>query len=59
MNSYWGGAVTAIGGALVTGAWIRIVRAKQWRYAWLFGMGAVIVILARPFEGLLLFGVSI
>jgi F0F1-type ATP synthase assembly protein I len=54
MNSYWGGAVTAIGGALVTGAWVRIVRAKQWRYAWLFGIGAVTVILARPFEGLLL-----
>ena len=54
MNSYWGGAVTAIGGALVIGAWVRIVRAKQWRYAWLFGIGAVIVILARPFEGLLL-----
>jgi hypothetical protein len=54
MNSYWGGAVTAIGGALVIGAWIRIVRAKQWRYGWLFGIGAVIVILARPFEGLLL-----
>ncbi len=54
MNSYWGGAVTAIGGALVTGAWVRIVRAKQWRYAWLFGIGAVIVILARPFEGSLL-----
>ena len=54
MNSYWGGAVTAIGGALVTGAWVRITRAKQWRYAWLFGIGAVIVILARPFEGLLL-----
>ena len=52
MNSYWGGAVTAIGGALVIGAWVRIVRAKQARYAWLFGIGAVIVILARPFEGL-------
>jgi len=51
MNSYWGGAVTAIGGALVIGAWIRIVRAKRWRYAWLFGVGAVIVVLARPFEG--------
>jgi len=54
MNSYWGGAVTAVGGALVIGAWVRIVRAKQWRYAWIFGIGAVIVILARPFEGLLL-----
>ncbi|MBO0696748.1 MAG: hypothetical protein J2P56_11700, partial [Verrucomicrobia bacterium] len=54
MNSYWGGAVTATGGALVVGAWVRIVRAKQWYYAWLFGIGAVIVILARPFEGSLL-----
>jgi len=54
MNSYWGGAVTAIGGALVTGAWVRITRAKRWRYALLFGIGAVIVVLARPFEGLLL-----
>jgi hypothetical protein len=54
MNSYWGGAVTAIGGVLVTGAWIRITRAKQWRYAWHFGIGAVILVLARPFEGLVL-----
>jgi hypothetical protein len=54
MNSYWGGTVTALGGALVTGAWVRITRARQWRYAWLFGVGAVIVVLARPFEGLLL-----
>jgi hypothetical protein len=54
MNSYWGGAVTAIGGALVTGALVRITRAKQWRYAWHLGIGAVIVVLARPFEGLLL-----
>jgi hypothetical protein len=54
MNSYWGGAVAAIGGALLIGASVRIVRAKRWRYAWVFGIGAVIVILARPFEGLLL-----
>ena len=46
--------MTAIGGALVTGAWIRIARTKQSRYAWLFGIGVVIVVLARPFEGLLL-----
>lgn len=54
MNSYWGGAVAAIGGALVTGSLVRITRRKQWPYAWLFGFGAVIVILARPFEGSLL-----
>jgi len=54
MNSYWGGAVTAIGGALVTGAWVRITRARRWQYAWLFGIGAAILVLARPFEGLLL-----
>src|SRR5262245_17754091 len=54
MNSYWGGAVTAIGGALVIGAWIRITRAKQWQCAWFLGIGAVIVVVARPFEGLLL-----
>ncbi len=54
MNSYWGGAVTAIGGALVTGAWVRITRAKEWRYAWHFGIGAVILVLARPFEGSIL-----
>lgn len=54
MNSYWGGAVAAIGGALVIGSLIRITRRKQWQYAWVLGTGAVIVILARPFEGLLL-----
>jgi len=44
MNSYWGGAVAAIGGALIMGAWVRMVRAKKWCYAWHFGIGAVILI---------------
>src|SRR5882757_806226 len=52
MNSYWGGSVAAFGGALMTGAWIRITRAKEWRYALHFGIGAIILVLARPFEGL-------
>jgi hypothetical protein len=59
MNSYWGGAVTAFGGALVTGAWVRITRAKQRRYAWHFGIGAVILVLARPFEGAVLLAVAL
>ena len=46
--------MTAVGGALVIGAWVRITRAKRWRYAWHFGIGAVILVLARPFEGLVL-----
>lgn len=46
--------MTAIGGALVIGAWVRIVRAKKRCCAWLLGIGAVIVLLARPFEGSLL-----
>jgi hypothetical protein len=54
MNSYWGGAVAAMGGALLIGAWARIKRGRQPLYAWHFGIGAVILVLARPFEGLLL-----
>lgn len=52
MNSYWGGAVAAIGGALVTGAAIRLVRSGKG--AWIFGTGAVILLLTRPYEGGLL-----
>ena len=54
MNSYWGGAVAAIGGALVVGAWVRIVKQGRVRYAWALGLGAVILVLTRPFEGMLL-----
>jgi hypothetical protein len=59
MNSYWGGATTALGGALVIGAWARITRARQRRYAWHLGVGAVIVVLSRPFEGFVLVMVSL
>lgn len=52
MNSYWGGAVAGIGGTLVIGAYIRIPRLKT--AAWLFGLGAVLLLLTRPYEGTLL-----
>src|SRR5579871_10725 len=52
MNAYWGGAVAAIGGALIVGAYPRLTRAGK--SAWLFGIGAVILICTRPFEGFLL-----
>jgi hypothetical protein len=62
MNSYWGGAVAAIGGALVIGAYGRIARRKSGhlRLGFLFGLGIVILLLTRPYEGFLLaFPVSI
>jgi hypothetical protein len=52
MNSYWGGAVAGIGGALVIGAYGRLIRMKK--AAWLFGTGAVLLLLTRPYEGALL-----
>ena len=54
MNSYWGGAVAALGGALVVGGYARITRRHAPAYAWILGLGAVILMLTRPFEGLLL-----
>jgi len=61
MNSYWGGAMAGIGGALVIGAYGRMVWRKKARkrnggsaLPWLFGAGAVILLLTRPYEGFLL-----
>jgi len=52
VDSYWGGTVTALGGALVLGAFPRIKRDLRIRDAVLMAVGMVLLASTRPFEGL-------
>jgi hypothetical protein len=53
VQTFWGGALAASGGALVFGGCRRLWRAARVRDAALFGFGVVLLALTRPFEGLL------
>jgi hypothetical protein len=54
INSYWGGAFTALGAMLVIGALPRILRRPGWGNGFVIGLGAAILMTTRTYEGALL-----
>lgn len=54
MNSYWGGAFAALGGALLFGALGRLLQGQSLELSLVLGLGWGIIWLTRPFEAAIL-----
>ncbi len=53
-QSYWGGGVALVGGAVLCGAALRAIRTPRAAQGALMGVGVAILANSRPFEGLIL-----
>jgi hypothetical protein len=51
MESYWGGAAAGLGAALFIGAYGHLSKGRSAGYAAPLGMGALLLVNARPYEG--------
>lgn len=57
IESYWGGSLAALGGALLVGVVPRFRTDRPWVSGLLFGAGALLLLFTRPYEGAVLTGV--
>ncbi len=53
INSYYGPTLTALGGVLALGAFPRLMREPRWRDGFALGAGLALMMISRPFDGLM------
>ncbi|MBS0266170.1 MAG: hypothetical protein JSS02_29845 [Planctomycetes bacterium] len=58
-QSYWGGALALVGGALLFGATIRGAVRPKWYWGVVLGAGLAILSVTRPYEGLVASAVAV
>jgi hypothetical protein len=55
MNTYWGGAVATLASCVLFGSLPRILRHRKPVYSTILGLGAALLLNARPYEGFFVF----
>jgi hypothetical protein len=58
-DSYWGGHVAVIGGALSLGACFRFLKTEKLKYLFIWGVGIFILLNSRLYEGTILTGILV